>query len=221
MEENQRKTIGDNIRFYRMLRGFTQQELADILGVKYQQIQAWEKSGHKGGRSPKRENLERIATVLNVKLYDLYPEESKNELDSIVKNDLEQRLHWLRMTPDDRIEKVNYDDVIKSGGKVDSSARAIHAFLQLDDEYKHTAVLLLVETTNKCLKHSASLEFKHYLDALMRATESDSFDRTNNYDGLLNGFADQIEALAKLYPYHSDVQQNALKDAADQAPSEK
>lgn len=55
-------TIGDKIRKYRTLKGLTQKQLGEMVGVSEAYIRAYES----GRRNPKQQSLEAIATALHV-----------------------------------------------------------------------------------------------------------------------------------------------------------
>lgn len=68
------ETTGTAIKQLRKEKGMTQKELASLLGVSYQMVQAWER----GARNPKRETLEKIANTLGVSWLALVPKEALN-----------------------------------------------------------------------------------------------------------------------------------------------
>lgn len=70
---NIKKIISSNIRKYRKLRGFTQEQLALYTELSYDFIRRIETSGGKSGFSV--ETLYKIATVLEVSMDELTKEE--------------------------------------------------------------------------------------------------------------------------------------------------
>ena len=66
-------TTGQRIRAARKGKGMTQAELAEKLNVPFQSVSQWER----GLRNPKPETLQRIASALEVKWYDLLPDDQK------------------------------------------------------------------------------------------------------------------------------------------------
>ena len=56
------KTIAERMKFYRKLRGMTQEELSNACGIDYSQIRRYEA----GQRNPKFEQLQNIASALGV-----------------------------------------------------------------------------------------------------------------------------------------------------------
>lgn len=62
------KIIGQNLRALRQLRGMTQQELADHLGITFQQIQKYEK----GTNRLTAARVQEISIILNVHILDFY-----------------------------------------------------------------------------------------------------------------------------------------------------
>lgn len=69
------KAIGAKIREYRIMSGMSQMELADKIGVSYQQVQKYEK-GH-GNISVKR--LKQIADIFGVSITDFFPNPSVSD----------------------------------------------------------------------------------------------------------------------------------------------
>lgn len=61
------ESIGDRIRATRVNKGMTQQQVADSIGVTYQNISQYER----GLRKPKNETLIQIADALDVSVYEL------------------------------------------------------------------------------------------------------------------------------------------------------
>ena len=57
-----RMSMGEQIRAMRQIRGLTQKQLADRLGVKYQTVQTWELNS----RVPKLETVKKIADALEM-----------------------------------------------------------------------------------------------------------------------------------------------------------
>jgi transcriptional regulator with XRE-family HTH domain len=66
MEE---KALANRIRAYRKLKGLTQQELADRIGISIAVLGSVER----GTRRPKKDLLENIARVLNIRFDELVP----------------------------------------------------------------------------------------------------------------------------------------------------
>ena len=62
------KAFAKNIRFERNSKGFTQKEIADLLGIKTQSYQAYEA----GISLPTSENLLKLAIVLEVSIDELF-----------------------------------------------------------------------------------------------------------------------------------------------------
>ena len=59
--------MGKKIKAMRIKRGLTQKQLAELLGVKQQNISDWER----GERSPSVKNLKKMAEILNCQIDDL------------------------------------------------------------------------------------------------------------------------------------------------------
>lgn len=62
--------LKENIKKYRRIKGYTQQELADVMGVSLQTVSNWES----GRFIPNVKNLHLIAEELECTVSDLYEE---------------------------------------------------------------------------------------------------------------------------------------------------
>ncbi len=60
--------LGKRIKAIRRLKGFTQQELADIIGISVSQLSCIER----GGKFPKQELIMQIADTLNTSPYEFF-----------------------------------------------------------------------------------------------------------------------------------------------------
>ena len=72
-------TIGNRIRFYRKERGFTQSELAEMIGVSVQAISKWETDAG----MPDISQIVPLAIVLNISTDVLLGLNSEDEADEI------------------------------------------------------------------------------------------------------------------------------------------
>lgn len=68
--------VANKIREYRKLRGLTQKELGDKIGVKHNTISGYEK----GTNEPEQDLLFKIAYALNISINDLFPETTNPSL---------------------------------------------------------------------------------------------------------------------------------------------
>lgn len=59
--------MGKKIKVMRIKRGLTQKQLAELLGVKQQNVSDWERSL----RSPSVKNLKKLSEILNCQIDDL------------------------------------------------------------------------------------------------------------------------------------------------------
>lgn len=59
--------MGIKIKEMRIKRGLTQKQLAELLGVKQQNVSDWER----GERSPSVKNLKKLSEILNCQIDDL------------------------------------------------------------------------------------------------------------------------------------------------------
>jgi len=82
------KLLGQRIKEIRKLRGMTQAQLAEKIGMETTNLCKLEN----GGQLPKEENIEKIALILNIEYRDLFnfghlksKEELQNELINIIK----------------------------------------------------------------------------------------------------------------------------------------
>lgn len=72
-------SIGSNIKKYRDLRGWEQEELAEKTGFSKQNISQWENDKHE----PSKEKLDRLAVALGVKTSDFYEDTKDGNLTSV------------------------------------------------------------------------------------------------------------------------------------------
>ncbi|MGP4042580.1 helix-turn-helix domain-containing protein [Gracilibacillus sp. D59] len=73
---------GKRIKAFRKLKGYTQIEFADVLGISVSQLGEIER----GRRTPTTENLENIANKLDVSLEELQPNNKEREERRYVEN---------------------------------------------------------------------------------------------------------------------------------------
>lgn len=107
--------IGSNIKKFRTVCGYTQKELAEKIGISYQQIGQYET----GKRRPKAETLKKIANALNIKTDALYGHKRVTIITE----------EFLKSHP--YIEKSMYDYVQKSLFLSDSSI--VNQFFEKED----------------------------------------------------------------------------------------
>jgi|ERR1700749_1348334 transcriptional regulator with XRE-family HTH domain len=65
--------IGEKIRGYRNLKGISQQQLGEALGVSFQQIQKYEKGVNRVSAS----RVDQLAAIFEIKIADLMPKRGK------------------------------------------------------------------------------------------------------------------------------------------------
>ncbi|MGW7931845.1 helix-turn-helix domain-containing protein [Staphylococcus xylosus] len=85
MTENIPKYIGNKIKHYRKTMGMTQEELGTKLNTTKSRISNYET----GYRTPKQDDLFELASILNIRIDDLFPtknnENKSNTLNEIIK----------------------------------------------------------------------------------------------------------------------------------------
>ncbi|MDY3905336.1 MAG: helix-turn-helix transcriptional regulator [Lawsonibacter sp.] len=74
-------TTGQRIKAARKKAGMTQAELAQRLDIPFQSISQWERDV----RNPKKETLEKLATIFGCYYFDLYGDEEGKEAASLLK----------------------------------------------------------------------------------------------------------------------------------------
>lgn len=97
-------TIGERIKNYRKEKGFTQEQLANIIGVSVMTIRRFEA----GTREPRTLMLEKIANALDIPLIDLYVNKTHNHVQLL--NDI------LAANPEDE-ELLSAFDMLNNTGK--------------------------------------------------------------------------------------------------------
>lgn len=71
--------IGERIRKYRKLKGFSQSDLAKLLNTSKQTISKWENNQ----TSPVKIPIDLLANVLGISVYDLYKEKENEEIKKL------------------------------------------------------------------------------------------------------------------------------------------
>lgn len=131
-------TIGERIKEIRKKKGLTQKQLGEALGVSYQTIAQWENNL----RNPKHETLRKLAAALDLKWYELYPEEEQGE---VIQSYMLDKLN--RERP--KFRKLSDSEAQKSGFlQFDSDTdRLSYFFSQLNDEGQTVAADRVQELT--------------------------------------------------------------------------
>lgn len=95
--------VGNQIRNLRITKGFSQQHLAKILNISFQQIQKYEK----GNNRVNSDALYQIASALGVSLEEFFPK-NKNALENqaIINNQksLKQLIKFFNLIKDDQLK---------------------------------------------------------------------------------------------------------------------
>lgn len=122
--------IGKNIRTARRARGFSQEQLAQIIGVKKATISRYEN----GNREPRNEQLKAIATALDVTVAWLQGYETFGELHSISSQNLDAVCSCIQslypeLTYEDRFRLI---DLITCFADLNDNAR-LDAIIKLKD----------------------------------------------------------------------------------------
>src|SRR5690625_4235227 len=94
--ENLSKFVGEKIRKYRKLNGWTQKELGERIGVKANTVSAYER----GVISPEQDMLFALSNEFDITISDLFPQQKKNTDDELEKA--------LRMTKNLNIKDVEF-----------------------------------------------------------------------------------------------------------------
>ena len=96
-------TLGENIGKYRREKGFTQEELAKIIGVATGSMQNYELNK----RKPNYETLNEISKVLEVSIDDLINGESSIYINRLNRNGATIKRDISELTTNDLIEELN------------------------------------------------------------------------------------------------------------------
>ena len=75
--------IGEKIRGYRNLKGISQQQLGEALGVSFQQIQKYEKGVNRVSAS----RVDQLAAIFEIKIADLMPKRGKGKSTKLTNAD--------------------------------------------------------------------------------------------------------------------------------------
>lgn len=91
---NLKKILGKNIKQYRILRGFSQEEFAEKIDISQQTLSRIEC----GKNFLTAETLEKILSVLGVKINELFVYEEEYSSDNVLE-DIEKYLQFLKSNP--------------------------------------------------------------------------------------------------------------------------
>ena len=93
---NLKEILGKNIKQYRILRGFSQEEFAEKIDISQQTLSRIEC----GKNFLTAETLEKILSVLGVKINELFVYEEEYSSDNVLE-DIEKYLQFLKSNPND------------------------------------------------------------------------------------------------------------------------
>lgn len=88
MENKIRENIKNNIARYRKMNGYTQKELADILGTKNSTISNWEQ----GANSPDIEMIFRLCQLFGISVAEMYGCDTVKAEQSLTVNGIEREI---------------------------------------------------------------------------------------------------------------------------------
>src|ERR1700739_123995 len=100
--------VGTKIRIFRMHRGLSQSDLAEKIGVAFQQVQKYEKGTNRVGAS----RLSRIAAALGISIGELFessgekPADSQSPLKLLAQPDALRVLKAFARTSDPRVRRA-------------------------------------------------------------------------------------------------------------------
>ncbi|MFD0710565.1 helix-turn-helix domain-containing protein [Paenibacillus sp. GCM10027626] len=108
MEKNTLLTTGDRIRYFRKLKGLTQEQLAEIVGTNFSYIGKIERGQH----DVRLQTLEKLAQALDVPLSSFFMDSAIN--DELVQNDLlvEAVVILMKQTETDQKKAVDILNVL-------------------------------------------------------------------------------------------------------------
>lgn len=125
--------VANKIREYRKLRGLTQKELGDKIGVKHNTISGYEK----GTNEPEQDLLFKIAYALNISINDLFPETTNPSLK--LSNKEETIIKKYRFIPEsgkktvDAVLEIQYREAKKTSTLKETPAQFDIAASGLDE----------------------------------------------------------------------------------------
>lgn len=107
MKNNKSRATGQLVKAYRKAKGLSQMELADMIGVSYQQVQKYEK----GDNRISVDRLKEIAKALDIPINEFFSSDSRwvSETTSIygqIKPDEELLLHLFRSIKDKKLKRT-------------------------------------------------------------------------------------------------------------------
>lgn len=93
MSKTKDKSIGKIIRRFRLLKGLTQEDLAELLDLSYQQVQKYEYNTS----TPTIEKLIKISKVLEIPIEVFFKEDLKNNLLDKLESDVIKNYEFIRI----------------------------------------------------------------------------------------------------------------------------
>ena len=89
---NLKEILGKNIKRYRILKGYSQEQLSEKLGISQQTLSKIER----GLNFLTSETLEKIPEILNIQTYELFIGENDNYTQSEILVDIEKHLKYVK-----------------------------------------------------------------------------------------------------------------------------
>ena len=89
-----KKVLGSNIKHYRQLKGYSQEEFSEMLNISQQTLSRIER----GVNFLTAETLEKIPHILSVNTYELFMNNEDYTTDNVLK-DIERHLSYLKSQP--------------------------------------------------------------------------------------------------------------------------
>ena len=104
-----RKSIIENMIFYREKRGMKQKELAEIIGVKANTVSTWEG----GTNAPSLQALYKICKALNISISDLFGKYANEQTADGLSKELQELLKKTEdLTEEGQTKLLEYSDLL-------------------------------------------------------------------------------------------------------------
>jgi len=146
MSKTKDKSVGDIIKHYRVLKNLTQEKLAEMLNLSYQQVQKYEYNK----TTPPLDKLTQISKVLEIPVELFFKESLRNDLIHKIENEIGRDyeiVKTLRENPE-LLEIIRFYSKNKSNLKGATFLKLMKDFLKIPKDKKDTYLNII----NKILR---------------------------------------------------------------------
>jgi transcriptional regulator with XRE-family HTH domain len=176
-------TVGERIRAARKSAGLTQKKLGERMGASYATVQQWET----GKRNPKIETLQRIASALGIKMFDLLPKAPRDGEIRIFQSE-EAKSQYVEKLRALLNEETNEDERLKIEEKIEYySAPKPETFEE--------SILLSKETVSAALYAALKLNSMRFMDMFSTFRDAFGINAAATVPEIVGNFIDSLTEL--------------------------